>query len=279
MKTKPLGNTKLKVSEIGLGCMGMSQFYGVPEENAAINTLQRALELGVNFFDTADIYGMGANEEMLAKAFKHEWNKIILATKVGNVFEKADHKLNGINGSADCIKASCDLSLKRLQIDVIDLYYLHHLDTKIPIEEPISALADLVKDGKVRYIGLCEVDKTTLEKAHEIHPITALRSEYSLWTREAEVDIIPSCEKLDISFVALSPLDRDNSLVNGLKEMAEEKNVTPAGLALAWALAKSARIIPVPCTKNCQYLEENMAATEIHLNQDDLNKLDNLFVS
>lgn len=309
MQNRQLGNTSLKVAEIGLGCMGMSEFYGSTNVNESIETLHRALQLGVNFFDTADMYGTGANEELLAKAFAGRWNKLTLATKFG-IVRDPNHPLGRtVNGRPDYVKTACAASLKRLGVDVIDLYYLHRKDPNVPIEETIGAMSDLVKEGKVRYLGLSEVDAETLEKAHFIHPITALQSEYSLWYREPEKEMIPLCERLHISFVAYSPLGRgfltnkintlsdleegdyrrrlprfqdtnfdiNHHLVEQLNEIAQEKKCTSAQLSLAWLLAKSPVIIPIPGTKRIKYLEENVMAAQIQLDTEEIVKLDSVF--
>lgn len=309
MQKRQLGSSKLQVSEIGLGCMGMSEFYGPSDETESIATLNRALEIGVNFFDTADMYGIGANEELLGRVFKNQWHKIIIATKFGFMRDPKNPSYRPINGTPEYARTACDASLKRLGVDVIDLYYLHRLDPNVPIEETVGAMADLVREGKVRYIGLSEVSAATLQRAHDVHPITALQSEYSLWTRGVEQEIIPLCEKLNISFVAYSPLGRgfltskiatrnhlhdgdfrkgqprfneenfakNKALVDNLSQIAQAKNCTPGQLALAWVLAKSPRNIAIPGTRHVKYLEENVNAAKVKLTPQEITKLDEIF--
>lgn len=308
MKKKHLGNTDVLVSELGLGCMGMSEFYGKTDEQESIATLHRALDLGINFYDTADMYGNGNNELLLAKAFKHHWKDIVIATKFG-IVRTDDPTSRQFDGSPAYVRAACDASLKRLGVNTIDLYYLHRVDAKTPIEETVGAMAELVKAGKVKYIGLSEVSAETLQRAHQIHPITALQSEYSLWTRDPEKNILPLCQELNISFVAYSPLGRgfltskitspkqldetdfrathprfveenfkhNYELVIELTRIADDKQCTPAQLALAWVLAKSANIIPIPGTKRRSYLEENINATNVVLYEDEITYIDKLF--
>jgi aryl-alcohol dehydrogenase-like predicted oxidoreductase len=303
MKTRKLG--ELEVSEIGLGCMGMSDFYGGRDEQSALDTIAYALGHGVNFLDTADMYGPFTNEQLVGKAIKGRRDQVIIATKFGNE-RLPDGSFVGINGKPDYVKKACEASLQRLGVDYIDLYYQHRVDTTVPIEETIQAMADLVKEGKVRYIGMSEAAPDTVRRAAAVHPITALQTEYSLWSRDPEDELLSLVNELGIGFVAYSPLGRgfltgqiksiddlepDDSrrrwprfqgenfqknldLVQKVKEIADEKGVTPGQLALAWVLAQSQHIVPIPGTKHVNYLQENIAATDILLTVDDLRRLD-----
>jgi aryl-alcohol dehydrogenase-like predicted oxidoreductase len=304
MKTRKLGNQGLVVSELGLGCMGMSEFYGAGNEAESIATTQRALELGVTLLDTADMYGIGANEQLVGKAIKARRDRIVLATKFG-IQRSADNRSRSINGSPEYVRQACDASLQRLDVDYIDLYYQHRVDPQVPIEETVGAMAELVQQGKVRYLGLSEAAPATIRRAHVVHPITALQSEYSLWQREPEDEIIPTIRGLGIGFVAYSPLGRgflsgqitspedfapddfrknlprfqgenfykNLQLVERVKEIANEKGVTPGQLALAWLLTQGDDIVPIPGTKRRAYLEENVAAVDITLTPAELARL------
>jgi len=306
MQMKPLGSSGLQASRLGLGCMGMSDFYGSRNDTESIRVIQRAYELGVTFFDTADMYGPYINEELVGKAIKGFRNNITLATKFGIVRDPADPAKRGVNGKPDYVRASCEGSLKRLGVDVIDLYYVHRRDPNTPIEETIGALAQLVQEGKIRGIGLSEVAVDTLRKAHAVHPITALQTEYSLWTRDPEDGTLQTCNELGIAFVAYSPLgrgfltgqikkfedfepddyrrhsprfqgenfDKNLQLVQKIEDMAARKNCTTAQLALAWVLAQGDTIFPIPGTKRIKYLEENIGATNVQLSNDDLAEID-----
>ncbi len=308
MNKRKLGSTSVWVSPIGLGCMGMSEFYGTKNDEESIKTIHRAIDLGVDFLDTADMYGPYLNEELVGKAVHGIRNKITLATKFG-IVRSEDPAKRFINGKPEYVKSSCEGSLKRLKTDHIDLYYLHRVDPNTPIEETIGAMADLVKEGKVRYIGLSEASVNTLKRAIKIHPITALQTEFSLWSRDPEEEILPFCKDNHISFVAYSPLGRgfltgnikrmedlavddyrrfsprfqgDNfqknlDLVKLIEKIASEKDCTPSQLALAWVLSQGEHIIPIPGTKRISYLEENLGALEIHLNAKDIKEIDELF--
>jgi aryl-alcohol dehydrogenase-like predicted oxidoreductase len=309
MKIKPLGSEGLTASQIGLGCMGMSDFYGPLNDEESIKTIQKAYDLGVTFFDTADMYGPYKNEILVGKAIKPFRDKITLATKFGILRDPANPKARGVNGKPDYVKSACEASLKRLNVEVIDLYYLHRKDPQTPIEETIGAMADLVKEGKVKGIGVSEVNAETLQKANDIFPLSALQSEYSLWTREPEDEMLPLCKKLGIAFVAYSPLgrgfltgqikrfedlDQDDfrrtsprftgenfnknlALVKKIETIAKEKNCTPSQLALAWVMAQGDFIFPIPGTKRVKYLEENVKATEVKLSEKDLQEIEEIF--
>lgn len=305
MKVRKLGSQGLMVSELGLGCMGMSEFYGAGDEAESIDTIHRALDLGVTLLDTADMYGTGENEKLVGKAIKDRRDAVVLATKFG-IERGEDSSFRGINGSPKYVQQACDASLQRLGLDYIDLYYQHRVDPNVPIEETIGAMAELVKQGKVRFLGLSEAAPATIRRAHAVHPITALQSEYSLWQREPEDEILPTVRELGIGFVAYSPLGRgflsgqitspDNfapddyrqylprfqgenfqknlELVERVKEIANEKGVTPGQLALAWLLSQGDDIVPIPGTKRRAYLEENVAAAAITLTQQERSRLD-----
>ncbi len=309
MLKKTISQDGFSVSELGLGCMGMSEFYGPIDEKEAVKTLERAIELGITHFDTADVYGFGHNEELVGKTLNPYRDQVVIATKFGIVRDKNDPTARGINGRPDYVKESCEGSLKRLGIDAIDLYYVHRIDLDIPIEDTMGALADLVQQGKIRHIGLSEASPEIIRRAHATYPLTAIQSEYSLWSRGPEKDILPLCESLGIGFVAYGPVGRgfltgkmkslnvldptdarrhlprfqDENLTHNLKVVetietfAQSKNCTPAQLCLAWVLAQGKQITAIPGTRHRSYLEENCKSLNLHFTPEELSSLDKAF--
>jgi len=302
---RTLGRDGLSVSTLGLGCMGMSEFYGGRDDNESIATIQRALDLGVTLLDTADMYGVGHNEELVGRAIRGRRTQVVLATKFGNVRGEDGSRL-GINGRPEYVARACDASLRRLAVETIDLYYQHRIDPNTPIEDTVGAMARLVQQGRVRYLGLSEAAPETLRRAHAVHPIAALQTEYSLWSRDPEDEILATCRALGVGFVAYSPLgrgfltgrirrvedlasddfrrqsprfqgenfQRNLDLVTRVQAVAKEKGCTPAQLALAWLLAQGDDIVPIPGTKRRRYLEENIGALHVRLTPADLSRID-----
>jgi aryl-alcohol dehydrogenase-like predicted oxidoreductase len=305
MEKRKLGTQGLEVTKQGLGCMGMSEFYGSADEGEAIATIHRALELGIDFLDTADMYGPFTNEKLVGRAIADRRDQVVLATKFGNQ-RGEDGSFKGINGRPEYVRSAAEASLRRLGVDTIDLYYQHRVDKQVPIEETVGAMKELVDEGKVRYLGLSEASPETIRRANAVHPISALQTEYSLWTRDPEESILPTVRELGVGFVAYSPLGRgflsgrfrspddipeddfrrrnprfqganfarNLELVQRVEEIAEEKGVKPGQLALAWVMSRGDDVVPIPGTKRREYLEENAAASEIELSEDDLARLE-----
>ncbi len=308
MKQSKLGNQGLVASQMGLGCMGMSEFYGNSDDTESLRTINHAIDAGINLLDTSDIYGPFKNEVLLGKVLKERRHEVVLATKFGIVRSATDPTVRGFNGTPEYCKKACDNSLERLGIDTIDLYYLHRVDPNVPIEETVGAMADLVKEGKVRYIGLSEAAPATLRRAFKVHPVSALQTEYSLWSREPEDEIIPTCRELGIGFVPYSPLGRgfltgeiksfddlaaddfrrysprfqgenfnkNLVLVDKIKQLAAQKGCTASQLALAWVMAQGDDIFPIPGTRRIKYLAENMAAADIKLTAAELTEINSI---
>ena len=307
MNTRTLGPDGPEVSAIGLGCMGMSAFYGATDEQEALQTIDRSLDLGCNFLDTSDMYGPHTNERLVGQAIKERRDEVFLATKFGIKLEQGPDgtPVRSIDGSPGYVRSACDGSLERLGVDHIDLYYQHRVDPNTPIEDTVGAMAELVAAGKVRHLGLSEASAETIRRAHAVHPITAVQTEYSLWTRDVEADILPTLEELGIALVAYSPLGRgflsgrfssleeldegdfrrygprftgenlkhNTGLVERVRELAQEKGVTPGQLALAWVLHRGEHIVPIPGTKRVSYLEENLAAADVELSVEDVQRI------
>lgn len=308
LNTRKLGHSGLQVAEIGLGCMGMSEYYGATNENESIATIHRALDLGVTLLDTADMYGWGHNEELVGRAIADRRSRVTLATKFG-IVRTDDPSFRGISGKPEYVRSACEASLKRLNVEVIDLYYQHRVDPQTPIEETVGAMAELVQEGKVRFLGLSEAGAETLRRASAVHPIAALQSEYSLWSRDIEAGVLPTCRELGISLVAYSPLgrgfltgqiksfedfapddfrrfaprfqgenfDKNLALVAKLEEIAHEKGVSTSQLTLAWVLGRGEDIIPIPGTKRIKYLEDNIGAADVTLTPEDLARVESAF--